>query len=141
MLNKTIEGISKALLGAFGEEYTVYTNEEEDKTLPCLMVVPLTSSQEQKSDSRYERLQSFEIRYFPKEANDTRECMEAAEKLYDALEYIAVGDNLIRGSGMNTELEDKVLHFKVDFNMLLFKQTERINMDNMQSAVGVKEDD
>jgi hypothetical protein len=142
VLNKTIEGISKALYEAFGADYTIYIdNVEQDLNTPCFLIKSLNPSQEQRLTNRYERFQPFDIHYFPDAADYTDECMEVTEKLFDVLEYITVGGDLVRGTSMNAEVPDGVLHFFVDFNMFVIKQQERINMNNIQSDVSLKESD
>jgi hypothetical protein len=46
-----------------------------------------------------------------------------ADRLYDALEYISIGEDLLRGSNISHELIDGVLHVYVEFNMFVLKKT------------------
>lgn len=141
MLNKTIIGISQALNQAFGDDYNIYIdNVEQDLNAPCFLVLPITKSQEQRLGNRYERFQTFDIHYFPSNTEKyTRECMDVVEKLFDVLEHITVDGDLVRGTSMNSEIQEGVLHFFVDYNMFLTKQQERINMETIDSDVSLKE--
>lgn len=141
MLNKTIIGISQALNQAFGDDYNIYIdNVEQDLNAPCFLIVSLNPSQEQRLGNRYERYQPFDIHYFPSDIEAyTRECMDVTEKLFDVLEYITVSGDLVRGTNMNGNIQDGVLHFFVDYNMFLIKQQEQINMETIDSDVSLKE--
>lgn len=141
MLNKTIQGISKAVFESFGADYNIYIdNNEQDLSNPCFLITSLNPSQDQRLGNRYERFQPFDILFFPtKQEEYTSECMETVEKLFDALEYITVSGDLVRGINMNNEIRDGVLHFFVDFNMFIIKQQERINMEEIEKDVSLKE--
>lgn len=38
-----------------------------------------------------------------------------------AMEYIHIGENLTRGTNIRYEVQDKVLHFFVDYDFFVFK--------------------
>ena len=128
MLNKIITGISQALDSEFNnktEEYTLYTeNIEQGLETPCFFIFKLKPSSKQLVGNRYEKKYPFDIHYFPKdEENINYEINEVTERLYSALEYITVGGDLVRGTSMNDETIDNVLHFFVNFNMIVKKET------------------
>nr|DAL93838.1 MAG TPA: tail completion protein [Caudoviricetes sp.] len=130
MLNKIITGISQALDTEFNsdnEEYTIYTeNVEQGLDEPCFFIFGLKPSNKQLVGNRYKRTYPFDIHYFPKdEDNYNNEINEVTERLFTALEYITV-DGLVRGTNMNAEIVDNVLHFFVDFNMIVRKEVEPI---------------
>lgn len=133
MLNKIITGISQALDNEFNseenEEYTIYTeNVEQGLEAPCFFIFSLKPSNKQLVGNRYDRKYPFDIHYFPKEEeNCNNEINEVTERLYTALEYITVDENLVRGTNMNAEVVDDVLHFFVNFNMIVKKDTEPID--------------
>lgn len=143
MLKKTIVGISKALHETFKKAYAIHIdNIEQDLNTPCFKITSLNPSQEQRLGKRYERFQPFDIIYFPNNEKEcTCECMEVTEKLFDVLEYISIDGDLVRGINMSAEIQDGILHFFVDFNMFVIKQQERINMNDINSDVSLKEDD
>lgn len=124
MVNKIITGISQVLDAEFNsgsEAYTIYTEKvEQDLEEPCFFILSLKPSKNQLVGNRYKRDYSFDIHYFPKDiSNSNNECNEVAEILYDILEYITVDGNLVRGTKMDYEIVDEVLHFFVNFNMVV----------------------
>lgn len=131
MINKIITGISQALDTEFNSEnegYTIYTEDvEQSLDEPCFFIFSLKPSSKQLVGNRYERKYSFDIHYFPKdEENYNNEINEVTERLFTALEYISIDSGLIRGTNMNPETVDNVLHFFIDFNMIVKKETDPI---------------
>lgn len=129
MINKIITGISQALDTEFNsenEEYTIYTEDvEQGLEEPCFFIFSLKPSSKQLVGNRYERKYPFDIHYFPKdEDNYNNEINEVIERLFTALEYITVDNNLVRGTNMNAEIVDNVLHFFINFNMIVKKEIE-----------------
>ena len=127
MLNKIITGISRALddeFNADGDEYTIYTeNVEQGLDEPCFFIFKLKPSSKQLVGNRYERKYPFDIHYFPRDKeNINYEINEVTERLFTALEYITV-DGIVRGTNMNAEIVDNVLHFFINFNMIVKKET------------------
>lgn len=89
---------------------------------PAFSVLILTSAQTQELGTRYLRNHTFNIRYFaPSKTNN--EIHEVAERLYDIMDVIEVGDKKYRGTGMNHEVVDQVLHFFVDYNFHVKRDT------------------
>lgn len=126
MLNKIITGISQALDAEFNsenEEYTIYTEDvEQGLEEPCFFVFSLKPSSKQLAGNRYERKYPFDIHYFPKSEDSNNEINEVTERLFTALEYISIDSGLIRGTSMNAEIVDNVLHFFINFNMIVKKE-------------------
>ena len=130
MLNKIITGISQALDAEFNTEdegYTIYTEDvEQGLDEPCFFIFSLKPSSKQLAGNRYERKYPFDIHYFPKdEDNINNEINEVTERLFTALEYISIDSGLIRGTNMNAEIVDNVLHFFINFNMIIRKEIEK----------------
>lgn len=126
MVNKIITGISQKLDAIFNissEEYTIYTeNVEQDLKEPCFFIFCLKPDNSQLIGNRYKRNYPFDIQYLPKDSeNINSECNEVAEKLINELEYITVDGSLVRGTKMNGETVDNVLHFFVNYNMIVRK--------------------
>ena len=127
MINKIITGISQALDAEFNsenEEYTIYTEDvEQGLENPCFFIFSLKPSNRQLVGNRYERKYPFDIHYFPKDENNyNNEINEVTERLFTALEYISIDSGLIKGTNMNAETVDNVLHFFIDFNMIVKKE-------------------
>lgn len=88
---------------------------------PCFFVKLLEGEQVQELGQRYRRVHSFDIQYF---GTGNRSLHDVAEKLYDAMEYVSIGDQVFRGTGMRHEIVDGVLHFFVDYNFLVRRPAE-----------------
>lgn len=99
---------------------------------PCFFVLQLSLQHTKELNRRYHRAYPFDVHYFPSSAYPNDECHKVADKLYDQLEYIEVEGNLYRGTGMNHEVIDGVLHFFVDYNFHLFRKApETVKMQTM----------
>lgn len=122
MVNKIITGISQTLDSIFGEGYEIYTEEvKQDFQEPCFFVTLLSLDQSQIRGNRYSRTQPFDIHYFPGTSDINTEINDVSEKLINGLEYITVDGGLLRGTKMKGEPVDGVLHFFVNFNMIVKK--------------------
>lgn len=130
MIEKTIYGISNALYEAFGEGYSVNTDDiEQGLSPPCFLIKTLVNERVRGLGDRYKQQQSFDVVYFPKGENSTLECAAMLSRLYDALEHIVIDGNMVWGTDLRGEIQDGVLHFFVDYNMFLMKQREKNNME------------
>lgn len=89
---------------------------------PCFFVKLLSVTQDRELDRRYRRSYSFDIHYFPGGTDPNEEAHGMAEQLYDKLRQIEVDGALYRGTGMNHEVVDGVLHFFVDFNFMVYSE-------------------
>lgn len=126
MVNKIITGISQALDAEFNlesEMYEIKTEKvEQDLEEPCFFILSLKPGNSKLVGNRYKRDYPFDIHYFPKDTDNTNnECNEVAERLSDTFEYITVDGSLVRGTKMDWEIVDDVLHFFVNFNMVVKK--------------------
>lgn len=122
MLIDMIDGIGRAL----GCEYAgrpVYTDEpEQGLSPPYFLIVNLMNAEAHNFGDRYRREYSFDIHYFPEDAaKPAREAAAAGEALFLALEYITVNGSLIRGTDMQHQLIDGVLHFFVKYSVFIRK--------------------
>ena len=137
MLNKIIIGISQALDAEFNSEnegYIIHTeNVEQGLEEPCFFIFSLKPSSKQLVGNRYERKYPFDIHFFPDTelvdgiSTINNQINEVTERLFTALEYITVDNSLVRGASINAEKVDDVLHFFINFNMIVKKETEPID--------------
>ena len=73
-------------------------------------------------DNRYYRRYPAEIMYIPKDEDEpVAEMQRVQEKLMDALEYITVKGDLVRGINRKAVIVDDVLCVSVDYDMHVFK--------------------
>lgn len=143
MINDIIDGIAVKLHQAFGSEYTLYKEDiPQGFKEPCFSILHLQSDNTGKLPVRYLRHNAFDIHFFPKNTNEKKsEMYRIGECLFLALEYIYVLDNLVRGNKMRYEIVDGVLHFFVNYDVYVKKQTdeEEIYMQTLNSKLTVEE--
>jgi hypothetical protein len=124
MMNLIIDGICTAINSEFGDEYEIYTESvEQGLEEPSFAVVCLNPSVEQFLGKKYFRTNQFCIHYFPSSNEQKNECFAVMERLFNAMEVITVDDDSIRGTEMRGEVTDDVLHFFVDYNMFVYKES------------------
>lgn len=140
MINKIISAISNAIYLEFGDEYEIYTeNVEQGLKEPCFSIFCINPSIRQFFDKRYKTTNLFNILYFPKNSEPESEINDVRERLYNCLEYINDGSDVLRGTDMNTQTIDEVLHFFVNYNFFIKKEIESDDMEGMNSITkGVK---
>src|SRR5690606_31329941 len=115
----TINGIRTAVFHRLAEKFPDIKRYGEEIRQgfeePCFFVKLLTAGQTQELGTRYMRTHSFDIHYFPRDESNA-DAHAMAEQLYDALEVVEFNGQKYRGTGMNHEIVDGVLHFFVDYN-------------------------
>jgi len=123
MINNLIDGISIKLNQVFGDGVRIYSEDvKQGLTEPCFFIAVLNPSNDQLIGSRSFRQYPFDIHYFPSVQGSNLELQTMASNLYEALETITLIDgDMVRGTRMNHEVVDDVLHFFVNFNMFIRK--------------------
>nr|WP_231181793.1 hypothetical protein [Clostridium botulinum] len=85
---------------------------------------------------RYNKSVYFDIHYFSDKEDINLDCNNMADKLYEVLEYVQVGNSLYRSTDMNHEVVDGVLHFMLQFNYHVLKEIEKAEkMKNLKVEV------
>ncbi|HGM1082305.1 TPA: DUF6838 family protein [Clostridioides difficile] len=142
MLNNIIDGISIKLDKSFGNEYTIYSEDvEQGINEPCFFIVPLNPSKTPYPNGRTLKKNSFDVHYFPRSKDKSFEINEIAEMLLEELEYIEIDGDLVRGTNMNFEIIDNVLHFFVDYNYFTIKSNNTEKMNDVELFGGLKRGD
>lgn len=133
MLNLIFDGIVAKLIEAFGDGYKIYQEQvKQGLKTPCFLISCVNPTNEQFLGNRYYRTNLFSVQYFPQSNTDAKaECWEVQDTLYEALEYINVGEDLQRGTGMRGEFVDDILTFFVSFNMFVYKPTDEDVMETL----------
>lgn len=117
MINSIISGISVSIFEEFGKGYEIYTEKiEQGLNEPCFLISSLSQSSKQFFSSRYKKDNLFSIQYFPSTDEIKAECNDVAERLNNCLEWINVDGDLIRGTNINSQMTDDVLHASVTYN-------------------------
>lgn len=134
MINSIIAGIGVAINTEFGDDYTIYAESvEQGLEEPCFFVSCIDPTNRLFVGRRYFRTNQFCIQFFPQNRNrEKEECNEAAERLFSCLEYITVDRDLLRGTGMKSEIVDGVLNFFVNYDFFEIKPD---NSDNSMSEI------
>jgi len=97
-------------------------------------VSSINQRQRQRLGNRYRETFSFDVIYFPTEDGGINgECNTVSAELYKLLEYITVGDDLIRGINLNSRVQDKVLHFFVDYEVFIIR--EKSEEEKMEEVI------
>ena len=136
MVKDILDGISIKLNQVFGSGYEIYgdTDVVQGLQTPCFFIAVLQPSQEQMIGNRYFRQYPFDISFFPTQGGDNVECYEVAEDLLDEMEAITlVNGDVLRGTKMQYEIVDDVLHFKVNYNMF----TKKIETSDAMETVEI----
>ncbi|HBG7071697.1 phage tail terminator family protein [Clostridioides difficile] len=142
MLNNIVDGISIKLDKSFGNEYTIYSEDvEQGINEPCFFICPLNPSNTPYPNGRTLKKNSFDVHYFPKSNDKSFEINEIAEMLLEELEYIEIDGDLVRGTNMNFEIIDNVLHFFVDYNYFTIKSNDTEKMNDVELFGGLKRGD
>ncbi len=123
MINEIIESICTAIHFEFGSDYEIYTETvEQGLKAPCFFVMCINPLSEQFLNKRYFISNKFCVQYFPVSADKKAECNFVLERLMDLLEMLSVSNQQVRGTKMNAEFADDVLHFFVNYDMFVYKE-------------------
>ncbi|BFH27038.1 hypothetical protein PMJ1TS6_08010 [Paenibacillus melissococcoides] len=123
----TVNDVRSGVISALNKLYPdmdIYGEEiKQGLEEPCFFVKLFPMSQDRMQGRRYVRYHSFDIHYFPFSQTDANEEMfEVAEKLLEHMEYIEVAGSICRGTNMEHEIVDGILHFKVDYDFHVLRQ-------------------
>ena len=92
-------------------------------------------SEGQLVDNRYLQTYSFTVLYWPKdEAEPIKEINSIQYNVLDTLEYIQVGDLIIRGENRSAKITDLVLSVFVDYSLHVFKPKEEAELQMSLAA-------
>lgn len=132
-------GINQSLDKEF-PNITIYGEEiEQGFEEPCFFVKILSSLQDKELNIRYKKNISFDVHYFSDKEDKNSDYNNMADKLYEVLEYVTVGNSLYRANKMKHEVIDGVLHFMLQFDYHVLKQIEEApKMNKLAQEVGLK---
>lgn len=127
MINEIIVGISQALDAAH-EGVTIYADSiPQDFDEPSFYIKLLNSNEERIVGQRFHRRQAFDVHYFPPNiAEPLTEIHGIVESLYEALAYVRMGEDLVRGKGMHHDVQSGVLHFFVEYDFILIRSHDPV---------------
>lgn len=133
MTNDIVDAISVQLFEVFGAEYAIYTeNIEQDLQEPCFFIDVVNVSRSQIINRRYYANNAFDICYFSNEVDKKRDFRHVADALMDEMEYISLANgDLLHATNMSHEVVDDVLHFFVNYNLVVMKEAAPyVDMEN-----------
>ena len=141
MVNNIIDGISIKLNQVFGDGTRIYSETvKQGLEEPCFFIAVLNPSQAKMIKGRYFRQHPFDVHYFPTNTDGkNKEIQSVASQLLDGLEYITLTNgDLVRGTNMNYEVVDGVLHFFVQYNMYIKKIEVSDDMETLTIETDVE---
>lgn len=123
MIQEITNGISNAIYKVFPAYPIELEPIEQEFQSGSFLITFATVIEKQLMDNRYYRRYPAEIMYIPKENADepVAEMQSVQEKLMDALEYITVKGDLVRGINRKAVIVDDVLSVSVDYDLHVFK--------------------
>lgn len=139
MINRIIIGMSQALDGEFGDDYSIYKDTvKQGLDIPCFLITNITHTHDAKLCKRYQDNNSFMVQCFPEYSCDQTSVLNGLiSRLEDALEWITVDGNQVRETNMDSRIVDGVLNFQVDYNIRTVKQSEEEERMNNMNYKGV----
>lgn len=140
MVSDIIDAISVALNKEFGDGYRIYSEEVPQGAIePCFLIKSVEPSQTQIRGPRYRRDTLFDIHFFPEQDYSYSEMHAVSERLFFLLEFIPLLDgDLIHGIHMRYETLDGVLHFFVQYNMIIRRVEAKEQMEEMDVQTALK---
>lgn len=141
MLNEIIQGVAMELHTAFGDGYKIYQDDvKQGLKRPCFFIAVLKPEFSSLLGTRGINRNPLDIQYIPSDPGKNAEMFDVAGKLAEALAFITLPDgDILRGTSMNYEVVDGVLHFFVNYNLTLVQvSTEETPMESLDINVGTK---
>lgn len=122
------------------DSYEIYVeNVAQYLKRPCFLINLITSDLNMKLKPRYSFGSLFDVMYFSNQKDSYKDCLNKGCELFDTLEYITLEhDILIRGTKMNFDILDNILHFRVSYNLILENKSDIIDMmEDQETNIGV----
>lgn len=132
---KILDGITLALHENFPHQQ-IFDDEIPQGLQPgAFNVILVTASQQQVVGERYKRTPLFDVLYYPRHGRE--DCLGVADILSLLLKIIPLpGGDLIRGTEMEFEIIDGVLHFYVRYTHYVRSAPNEEKMDNLKLIQG-----
>lgn len=141
LVEKIISGIANVLDQNYPDA-AIYAQEvKQHMKEPCFFVRSLEVGTSKRLANRYDQSRPFEIVYFPKKKEDTKEIQEVLSELPFLMEFIQLPDGPVMGSKMESKIEDGLGHFLVNYDFPIRRQVdEGPNMEEIEIMGGIKFD-
>ena len=162
MINKIISGISNKIFENYRKQNVfkddngdirpvfqssgdrppeIYTESGvQNMTKPCFLINHIESDMDMIINPRYYFNSRFDILYFSDKFDKFRDCAEVCTLLFYILEYIPLDDGIIRGTNMHSTFSDDILHFTVDYNLIVSNNLDTVDkMQDIKITQGLEE--
>lgn len=113
-------GVLAGLVHAFPDIPVVVGEIGEGASPPCIAMRLLEAAHTHEQGRRYMRRHIVAIQYYPSSGSQD-DMNAAAERLTDALEWIAVGERTVRGAKMRFEIAGGMLRFYAEYGMHVWR--------------------
>lgn len=132
---KILDGITRAISAEWPQSQ-IFDDEVEHGLKPGdFNVILVTSSQQQIVGERYKRTPLFDVLYYPK--NGREDCYKVADTLSLLLNVISLAEgDLLRGTGLDFEVVDGVLHFYVRYTHFVRRSDTGDPMETLEIKQG-----
>lgn len=139
MVDEIITGISRAINAEFntgGDTYAIYAEKvEQGLSVPCFIIDIAGVSRSPYLNMRHKRAHEFDVVFIP-ETGTRSEMLAAADRLFSALECVALPDGTgLFGYDMRYEIVDDVLHFFVRYPVVVNTVTDAAVMRAVDVSV------
>lgn len=141
IINDVVDKVSVALYDAFGSGYTIYPEHiNQGFKTPCFMIQVLETTTSPYIGGRFERTVPVVIRFVPVTDGRTKAMNDMADMMYECLEVIGSGNDLIRGRNLSSDFdEDGNLQFFVTYSQFFYKENTDDNMNELETEVMVED--
>jgi hypothetical protein len=139
-IKNTIDGMSLAISEEFGKDYKIYTEfTEQGLKGPCFFIGCISGNEadglNERFRARYMRKHDMQVIMFPEKGSIENAALynDAAERLYNTLENINMGGDIVRGSDRHHEISDGVMVFYVTYEFPLVRiDDDRAKMEELE---------
>jgi hypothetical protein len=137
MVNAILDAVTTQLGVTFGNAYTYYVEDVEQKLKkPCFVANVLLPLQRSKSPVLYDRTMPVVIHYFGDTTNTKKNCYEIGEQVVECLEYLPFKGGLIRGEDISWQVVEDVLQVFITYRFTTKRVTpEEDAMENILDNV------
>lgn len=136
MVNTVLDSISKTLHSRFGDDYYYYVEGVEQKVkTPCFTMRVNNPSCRSVNHKDYYRTMPCIIHFFSDNKVDTvKDCGRVGEDILDCLEYLKIGDRLVRAENMRYQMVGDVLQVFLTYHFWTEKIGEIVPMEDLESV-------
>lgn len=134
-MNLILDGITLALRASHPNARIASDPILQGLRPPAFFVRLVSETQAAYPNQRWQRRPRFDVVYFPVRGRE--DCYAMADKLCQTLELITLpGGDKVRGTDMNFEVVDGVLHFLISYHHFVHQEKEQTEMEKFNFQQG-----